>query len=354
MGMDKNMEPTDDFIFDDLDEENSRDFGYDLDDLPDYLLEYDLDLDDTAFGPGSDPEESTEDPLIQRRDTEESESLEFIDLNEDQLCNLSKGKKRFSVVFMAFASVGIVVSAYIYIDSFWEEYRSEQKVEELRQDTAAALSEDISLDSTLEDVKNPYADLFAQNGDMAVWLVMEDTGIDYPVMQTMGNEEYYLHRNFYGEPDKSGCLLLDTDSSLDDSAATSNLIIHGHNMKLGTMFGELDQYADSDYWKEHQRAKLYTENELREYQVMAAFYDQVYFQTDQVFKYYNFFHADTEEEFDDFYNNIKALSLYDTGVEAQLGDQFLTLSTCSYHTEEGRFVVVCKEVARSQQFQGRQ
>ena len=49
------------------------------------------------------------------------------------------------------------------------------------------------------------------------------------------------------------------------------------------------------------------------------------------------------KEFDDFYNNIKQLSQYDTGVTAQFGDHFLTLSTCVYHVEQGRFVVVAKE-----------
>ena len=70
---------------------------------------------------------------------------------------------------------------------------------------------------------------------------------------------------------------------------------------------------------------------------------QVYRKTDQVFKFYKFFQADTPEEFDDFYNNIKQLSQYDTGVTAQFGDHFLTLSTCVYHVEQGRFVVVAKE-----------
>ncbi|MBR5248331.1 MAG: hypothetical protein IKV27_05250, partial [Lachnospiraceae bacterium] len=66
--------------------------------------------------------------------------------------------------------------------------------------------------------------------------------------------------------------------------------------------------------------------------------------SDKVFKFYNFFQADTEEEFLDFYNNIKALSLYDTGVSASFGDHFITLSTCVYHVTNGRFVVVAKEV----------
>jgi sortase B len=75
-----------------------------------------------------------------------------------------------------------------------------------------------------------------------------------------------------------------------------------------------------------------------------VFLSQVYNSEDDVFKYYEFYNASTEEEFYDFYNNIKALALYDTGVEAVYGDTFLTLSTCSYQVEDGRLVVVAKLV----------
>jgi sortase B len=110
------------------------------------------------------------------------------------------------------------------------------------------------------------------------------------------------------------------------------------------MFGNLTAYEDSDYCASHSIISLYTEECERRYEVLAVFRSQVYRKTDQVFKFYKFFQADTQEEFDDFYQNIKALSLYDTGVTAEFGDHFLTLSTCSYHVEQGRFVVVAKEV----------
>jgi sortase B len=191
-------------------------------------------------------------------------------------------------------------------------------------------------------VDNPYRDSFLANEDMAAWLKIEDTVIDYPVMWTPREETYYLYRNFEGADDKNGCLILDTDSSLNP--LTTNLIIHGHNMRSGAMFGNLTDYEDPDYCKAHSRITLYTEECERQYEVLAVFRSQVYRKTDQVFKYYKFFQADTQEEFDEFYQNIKALSLYDTGVTAEFGDHFITLSTCVYHVEQGRFVVVAKEV----------
>lgn len=193
-----------------------------------------------------------------------------------------------------------------------------------------------------EPVPNPYRDSFLANEDMAAWLQIPGTNIDYPVMWTPQDENTYLYKDFEGRKNQNGSLILDTDSCLDP--LSTNLIIHGHNMKSGAMFGNLTDYEEESYYKEHRNITLYTEGVQRNYEVIAAFRSQVYKKTDEVFKFYKFFQADTQEEFDDFYNNIKALSLYDTGVTAQFGDHFLTLSTCVYHVEQGRFVVVAKEV----------
>lgn len=213
-------------------------------------------------------------------------------------------------------------------------------------DTSAEASSKAATGALTEEtptlVTNPYAESFLANKDMAAWLVIPDTEIDYPVMWTPEDETYYLYRDFEGKENKNGCLLLDTDSSVDP--LTTNLIIHGHNMKSGAMFGTLTDYENQNYYENHKQIILYTEECRRNYEVIAVFRSQVFKKTDQVFKFYQFFQADTEEEFNDFYENIKALSLYDTGVTAEFGDNFITLSTCVYHVEQGRFVVVAKEV----------
>lgn len=197
-------------------------------------------------------------------------------------------------------------------------------------------------------VPNPYRDSFLANEDMAGWLQIPGTKIDYPIMWTPRDENYYLYRDFDGSNNKNGCLILDTDSCLNP--LSTNLIIHGHNMKSGAMFGNLTDYENEDFYKEHKQITLYTEECRRNYEVIAVFRSQVYKKSDTVFKFYKFFQADTQEEFDDFYQNIKALSQYDTGVTAQFGDNFITLSTCVYHVEQGRFVVVAKEVESGESY----
>lgn len=199
-----------------------------------------------------------------------------------------------------------------------------------------------------------YSSLYQENNDMIGWLRIDDTLIDYPVMQTIWEEEYYLNRDFYGEENSNGSLILDTESNAGVGIADNNyqngqkpsvnLIIHGHTMRSGQMFGDLDLYRDEEYGMEHNIICFDSLYEKREYELIAVFYSQVYYSNQDVFKYYNFFEADTQEEFDEWYYNIKALSLYDTGVTAEFGDEFITLSCCAYHVEDGRFVVVGRRI----------
>lgn len=195
---------------------------------------------------------------------------------------------------------------------------------------------------TPEPVVNPYANLFEQNEDMIAWIQIDDTKIDLPIVQTPEDEDKYLLLDFEGNYNVNGTLLMDTDS--DASKPSTNIIVHGHNMKSGEMFGDLDLYADETYAKEHEIITVFYQGVKKEYQVMSTFYSQVYKKTDTVFKFYKFFEATNLEEFNDYYENCKQLALFDTGVEAEFGDEFLTLSTCAYQVENGRFVVVAKMI----------
>lgn len=191
-------------------------------------------------------------------------------------------------------------------------------------------------------VLEKYAPLYEQNKDFAGWLSIDGMKIDYPVMQNK-EDEYYLHRDFYGKKSKYGTLFVKKRADLE---AGTNFIIYGHNMKDGSMFGDLDLYERESFYKKHPVISFDTLYEERTYHIIAVFRSQVYKTDDDVFKYYQFYEAETQKEFDDFYRSIKKLSLYDTGVEAQFGDTFLTLSTCAYHVPDGRFVVVAKRVSR--------
>ena len=190
-------------------------------------------------------------------------------------------------------------------------------------------------------VLDKYASLYEKNSDLAGWLSIPGMVIDYPVMQC-GDDEYYRHHDFNRKKSRYGCLYV--RGMADVNTPGTNFIIYGHNMKDGKMFGDLDLYEQKSFYQKHSKVFFDTLYEERTYEIVSVFRSRVYDADDDVFKYYQFYEAETKKEFEKFYQNIKKLSLYDTGVEAEFGDTFLTLSTCAYHVENGRLAVVAKRV----------
>jgi len=199
------------------------------------------------------------------------------------------------------------------------------------------------------------SEVYGMNEDCIGWLKIDGMVIDYPVMQTPDDEQYYLNRDFNGKYSAYGCILADTDATIgtgtlaedysDGTRPSTNIILHGHNMKNGTMFGSLDKFRDKAFEQSHSIIKFSSLYEDREYEICSVFLSQVYKKADKnVFKYYQFFDAQSEEEWNGFYQNIKKAALYDTGVEAEYGDEFLTLSVCAYHVDNGRLVVCAKRI----------
>lgn len=190
-------------------------------------------------------------------------------------------------------------------------------------------------------VLKEYETLYSKNKRLIGWLKIDDTNIDYPVMQT-ANNEYYLDHNYNQEYDKNGSIFM--DANCDVVHRNTNLIIYGHHMKSGKMFGNLNKYSSESYCKEHSLIQFDTIYEKGTYQVMYVFRSRIYNEDEVVFKYYQFLDAVSEQEFNSNMQEMAALALYDTGVTAVYGDELLTLSTCDNSEEDGRFVVVAKRI----------
>ena len=123
--------------------------------------------------------------------------------------------------------------------------------------------------------------MYEQNPDLFGWICIEDTVLDYPVMHTPDDPEKYLRLSFEGETSTAGTPFMDAKCGID----SDNYIIYGHNMKNGTMFREILQYANKSYWQEHPMIRFDTLYEQGEYEVLAAFYDRVYYADENCFKF---------------------------------------------------------------------
>ena len=194
---------------------------------------------------------------------------------------------------------------------------------------------------TLPDILPEYQTLYSLNKRLIGWVKIDDTYINYPVLQTVNND-YYLNHNFDQEEDKNGSIFLDKDCSI--YPRSTNLILYGHHMRSGRMFGQLNKYSSEKFYKEHKYIQFDTIYEKGTYEVMYVFRSKIYEESEIVFKYYQFTDAVSETEFESNMMQMADMSLYDTGVSAEYGDELLTLSTCDYYTSDGRFVVVAKKI----------
>ena len=184
--------------------------------------------------------------------------------------------------------------------------------------------------------------MYAENPDLVGILEVVGTDINYPVVQTISDPEYYLRRDFYGKESTSGTLFV--DYRCDIVNPTTNTIIYGHNMRSGTMFGGLKRYLKQDYYQSHKKIIFKTLYEEQEYEIVGVGLSAVGYDDDENYKYYDFINAVTGSELQEFLNTIQSLSVYDETIDISATDKILTLSTCNSYTEDGRMFVVAKRV----------
>lgn len=189
-----------------------------------------------------------------------------------------------------------------------------------------------------ENVLAKYKELYLQNEDMVGWISIAGTNINYPVMQTPNEPNFYLKHNFEKEYSDLGVPYVQEDCGISDS---ENLIIYGHHIKGQKMFGALENYKSQSFYEEHKTIQFDTLTELGEYEIVAVFKTVAY--NSEGFRYYDFVNAENEEDFNAYIGKCRELALYDTGVTAKYGDRLITLSTCEYSQNNGRLVVVAKK-----------
>lgn len=210
-----------------------------------------------------------------------------------------------------------------------------EKVEQAQEDESQA--PEIPLTEE-ESILPEYGELFLQNTDMVGWIKIEGANINYPVMQTPNEPNFYLKHNFEKEYSDLGTPYVQEDC---DIAQSDNLVIYGHHIKGQKMFGALEEYKSQSFYEEHKAVQFDTLTQHNEYKVIAVFKTVAY--SAEGYRYYDFVNAENEDEFNAYVEKCKELALYDTGVTAEYGDRLITLSTCEYSTQNGRLVVVAKK-----------
>lgn len=281
-------------------------------------------------------------------------------MEENKDVKINVRKIIYNVLIVIFAIIALGSAIYL-IKYYYTNSKGEQEYSKIKEMVDDSVDSTIVDKTTKELYKNidganilvKYAKLYEANPDFVGWLTIEDTHIDYPVMQTPEDEEYYIKRDFNKDYASYGALFVDGESRLGiynpeknsyDIPYTSNVIIYGHNMNAGTMFHDLVKYEDEDFYNSHKTFKFDTIYEEGTYEVIAAFRSEIYDEDSTNFKYYSFIDTYDSEVFGNYIKNIKALNTYNIDATAEYSDTLVTLSTCAYHTDNGRFVVIAKKI----------
>ena len=183
-----------------------------------------------------------------------------------------------------------------------------------------------------------YQALYAQNSDLAGWIQINGTNINYPVMQSKQEPDFYLKHNFEKADSPHGCPYVQANCDLQ--TPSDNILVYGHNMKDGTMFSDLLQYKRESFWEQHRIIRFDTLTAQAEYTVMAVFRGEA----ENLFAYYQYTDAETPQKFAAYVDTCKNAALYETGVTATYGDKLITLSTCDDFGKNSRVVVVAKRI----------
>ncbi|MEY8354286.1 class B sortase [Lachnospiraceae bacterium 54-53] len=250
--------------------------------------------------------------------------------------NYKQGKYRN---FMRNGAFGVAIACGAFLCGYYlQGGQAEAGINKLREIKAEGeKAESGSVGRSMDGILPQYVELAAENPDFIGWLTIDGTSVDYPVMWTPEEPEYYSRRGFDKKKSNNGLLFMDEASNLYDYGG--NVIIYGHNMKNGSMFADLMNYTDENYWAEHPSIQLDTLQETRIYEIAA-----VAASDDPDELPFAFVRSEDEAEAETALDNMRTGSLYDTGVEMKYGDDFLTLSTCDYSAETGRMVVIARRI----------
>ena len=262
-------------------------------------------------------------------------------------------KRRILIAGAAFFAALFLFSGFMLYREYADSKQSAEAFESLAnlvlEDSAPTLSpnnldEPIGPEETETQMTafEKYAEVYERNTDFVGWISIDGTNINYPVMQTIDDPNFYLKHGFDKQYSDYGVPYVQENCTLGIS---DNVIIYGHHMNNGSMFADLCKYESEDFYRAHKTIRFDTLSDYGKYEIVTVFKTVAYSQAG--FKYYHFVDAEDKAAFDEFLAGCNALRLYDTDVSASYGDKLITLSTCEYSRTNGRMVVVAKKIEPS-------
>ncbi len=245
-------------------------------------------------------------------------------------CNYIMRKIVYTIITILLISL-VLISSYL----IFKEKKQNEKQENTFEDLIEIVEENIE---NQEERKIDINKLYEENKDIVGWLKIDNTTINYPIMQNINDPNYYLHRDFYKNYSSYGTPYMAKQCNLN----SDNIVIYGHHMKNNKMFGELEKYKSKDFYNNHKIITFTTLEKEYSYEIFAVFKTTVY--TKNTFRYYENINFENKKMYNDFINICKDKSLYQTGIKIKDKEKLITLSTCEYSNKNSRLVIVARKI----------
>ena len=190
----------------------------------------------------------------------------------------------------------------------------------------------------IREEKEESDNLFEKNIDYRGWIKIDNTNINYPILQGQDNEEY-LYKDINNEYIVSGSIFMNyLNNGFDDQ----NTVLFGHNMKNGTMFANLKKYKEEDFFYNNNDIEIELSNgQYLKYKVFSVYITDI---NDN----YTKTSFEDKDEYKEFLERIKNKSIYKSDISVNENDKIITLSTCSYEFDDARLVVTGKLIYKEQ------
>ena len=249
-------------------------------------------------------------------------------------------RKLINIILVAIIIVCLSIIGYKYYN-----YNKDDKLNSEIQDLQPVINEASDSDNNFSEENDGQdqskdgdyvnsaneEELKSINSDYKMWIQIENTNINYPVVQGSDND-YYLKHNFRKESNISGTVFVESANDIDND---KNIILYGHNMRNGTMFNNITNYKEESFFNEDNKINIIMNNTLYEYEVFSVYVKNVS-EVNLAIGFAN------EDEFINYAYNEADESLYKKDVDFSAEDNLITLVTCSYEFTDARTIVVAR------------
>jgi len=241
--------------------------------------------------------------------------------------------------------VTLIVSAIYLTNYFLEAERQDSIIEDSRTlwHEAVSVTSQTDTEEEVDPLDAVREKMLAENSDFKGWITINNTRVDNPIYQT-DNNDFYLNHNQKKQWSAYGALYFDHDDVINEERTDKNLVIYGHRMKNGTMFGDLKKFKNLSFYKENPTIDFSTLYDTSTYKIYAIFVLNATKEDDNNY-IYNIFREKfiNETEFNTWRDEAYDRSIIKTGVDVKMGDNIITLVTCTSDFENARLVIMARE-----------